>query len=496
MAFPDWVEKQKQRGFEIKCIRGQYYMYKLKSKWDPSRGKAKKVSGEYIGKVTPEGIVPKQKRIAADAPVYALEYGATTFVSSLAADVLCTLENCFPNTAAEHIFVAAMLRLISPCPFCRLGDRYETSWMSKTFPGLALSPASITGLLDMVGANRSACAAFMRETMGTSPYYLIDGTRTVSASNGILRAMPGHSRTKRFLPQINQVYIMAMSERGGVPAFYRNVAGNIPDVSALKLTLEDAGIGSATFIGDTGFASGDNFTLFVKSGVDYIVPMKRNTTEVRLKDISFIEVFAYHHRTIWAYSEEKGDYRICVFRDEKLRSDEMTDFVERVEKANATTVAKKSFVPGRDALRNVSEETAHKASEFGTIIIRTSLMDIALQKIYEAYKFRWEIEQLFDTMRNVCENDTSYMHDDIGFEAWSFIGHITLMVACRILVLLKEKKMSKKWSLSGILDHLARIYAVKIADEWKIAETTKKTRELVDKLGVELSFDSAYLPNN
>jgi hypothetical protein len=87
------------------------------------------------------------------------------------------------------------------------------------------------------------------------------------------------------------------------------------------------------------------------------------------------------------------------------------------------------------------------------------------------------------------------MHDDIGFEAWSFIGHITLMVACRILALLKEKKMSKKWSLSGILDHLARIYAVKIADEWKVAETTKKTRELVDKLGIELSFYSAYLPN-
>ena len=70
------------------------------------------------------------------------------------------------------------------------------------------------------------------------------------------------------------------------------------------------------------------------------------------------------------------------------------------------------------------------------------------------------------------------------------------MVACRILALLKGKKMSKKWSLSGILDHLARIYAVNIADEWKVAETTKKTRELVDKLGVELSFDSAYLPNN
>jgi transposase len=487
MAFPDWVEKQKKTGFEIKYIRGQYYMYKLKSKWDPNRGKAKKVSGEYIGKVTPEGIVPKRKRIAADAPVYALEYGATAFISPLAADILCALENCFPDNVAERIFAAAMLRLISHCPFCRLGDRYESSWMSRILPGLALSPASVTGLLNTVGGNRSACAAFMRGTMGTSPYYLIDGTKTVSASSGVLRAMPGHSKTKGFPPQINQVYIMAMSGRGGAPAFYRNVAGNVPDVSALKLTLEDAGIEDATFIGDTGFASGDNFTLFAESGVDYIVPLKRNTTEVRLGDIAFTDVFSYHHRTIWAHSEKKDGYRICVFRDEKLRGDEMTDFVERAEKANTTTKSKKSFVPGRDALRNVSEETALKASGFGTIVVRTSLTDAAPQKIYEAYKFRWEIEQLFDTMRNVCKNDMSYMHNDTGFEAWSFIGHVTLMVACRILALLKEKKMSKEWSLAGVLDHLARIYAVRIADEWKVAETTKKTRELVDKLGFELS---------
>ena len=443
--FPDWVEKQKKRGFEIKCIRGQYYMYRLKSKWDPNRGKAKKVSGEYIGKVTPEGIVPKRKRIAADAPVYALEYGATAFVSSLAADILRSLENRFPDNVAERIFAAAMLRLISHCPFCGLGDRYETSWMSKILPGLALSPASVTGLLNTVGGSRTACAAFMRETTGASPYYLIDGTRTVSASDGILRAMPGHSKTKGFLPQVNRVYIMAMSGRGGVPAFYRNVAGNIPDVSALKLTLEDAGIGDATFIGDTGFASGDNFTLFAESGVDYIVPLKRNTAEVRLDGIRFTDVFAYHHRTIWAHSEEKAGYRICVFRDEKLRGNEMTDFVERAEKANATIKAKKSFVPGRDALRDVSEETALRASEFGTIVIRTSLTDVSPQNIYEAYKLRWEIERLFDTMRNVCENDMSYMHNDAGFEAWSFIGHVTLMVACRILALLKEKKMSKEW---------------------------------------------------
>ncbi|MDR0424436.1 MAG: transposase [Clostridiales Family XIII bacterium] len=494
MAFPDWVEKQKKRGCEIKCIRGQYYIYKLKSKWDPKRKKAKKVSGEYIGKVTTDGIVPKKKLIDAAAPVYALEYGATAFVSSLAEDVLNALRMTFADESAERIFAVAMLRLISPCPFCRVGDRYESSWMSKTLPGLALSPASVTGLLDTVGGNRAACAAFMRETMGAPPYCLIDGTRTTSASGGILRAASGHSKTKKSLPQINQVYIMAVSNEGGVPAFYRNVAGNIPDVTALKLTLEDAGVKDAAFIGDTGFALGDNFTLLAEPEFDYIVPLKRNTGEVCLSDIVYENVFSYHHRTIWVHSEKRERYLICVFRDEKLRSNEMTDFVERAEKSDATATAKKSFDPAKDILRDITGETAGKEAEFGVIVIRTSLTDADPQKIYETYKLRQEIEQMFDTMRNACKNDTSCMHDDAGFEAWSFIGHVTLMVACRILTLLKEKKLSKQWSLAGILDCLSRIYAVQIADEWKVAETTKKTRKLIAKLGFELPTEPNLSP--
>jgi transposase len=494
MAFPEWVEKQKKRGYEIKCIRGQYYMYKLKSKWDPERKKARKVSGEYIGKVTPEGITPKKKRIAVDAPVYALEYGASTFVLSQAGDLLDALKIHFGAGIGDKIFTAAVLRLISPCPFSSISNRYETSWMSKVLPGLALSPSSVTGLLDFVGGNRKACAAFMRETIGASPYYLIDGTRTVSSSEGIMRAQPGHSKTKGFLPQLNQVYVVAVSDYGKAPVFYRNVAGNIPDVTALELTLKDAGIQRATFIGDTGFASIDNFKLISASRLGYIVPLKRNTSEIKLDAVCFESVFAYHHRTIWAHSENREGYRLCVFRDEKLRSNEMTDFVERAEKHNAAKVAKKSFDPEKDALRDIPAETAEKVAAFGVIVIRTSLMDVSLQEIYESYKLRWEIEQLFDTMRNVCENDSSYMHDDTGFEAWSFIGHVTLMIACRILSHLKEKKLSKQWSLTGLLDHLSRIYAVQIADEWMAAETTKKTRELLEKLGFELPADKRLSP--
>jgi hypothetical protein len=496
MAFPDWVLKQKKQGYEIKYIRGKFYMYKLKSKWDPQKGKAKKVSGEYIGKVTPNGIILKKQRISPTITIFSLEYGATSFITTLARDILEKLKNHFNIGLAQRIFTSAVLRLIAHCPFSRLGDHYETSWMSKLLPDLVFSPASITRFLDFVGGSREACTDFMRETMGASPFYLVDGTRTVSSSDGVLRAVPGHSKTKGFLPRLNQIYIMAVSESGGVPVFYRNAAGNIPDVTALRLTMEDAKIQDATFIGDTGFGSEVNFTLLTENGIKYIVPLKRNTSEVELENVVFTDVFTYHHRTIWAYSEEKNGYRICVFRDEKLRSNEITDFVERVEKTNATLKAKRTFEPSKDVLRDISLETIGKDAEFGVIVIRTSLMEAEPKKIYESYKYRYEIEQLFDTMRNVCNNDTSYMHDDAGFEAWSFIGHITLMVACRILSLLKEKKMLQQWSLSGILDHLSRIYAVKIADDWRIAEVTKKTRVLTEKLGLDLSTFHAYLPNN
>jgi len=494
MTMLDWVEKHKRKGCEIKEINGNYYMYKLKSAWDPVRKRPKKVSGEYIGKVTPDGVIPKQQRIAVDAPIFSMEYGASALLASLCNDILQALRAHFTPDTAERIWVTAMLRLISPCPFSRVGMRYDSSWMSELVPGLALSPASISGLLNTVGVNRIACASFMRDTIAKSPYYIIDGTRTVSASDGIVRAFPGYSHSNRFLPQLNQVYIVAASPCGGIPVFYRNVAGNIPDVTALKLTLEDAQVKDATLIGDTGFASEVNFQLLDESRLSYIIPLKRNTKEINLSTIEYSEVFSYHHRAIWAHSTQRDGYRICVFRDEKLRSDEITDFVERTEKYNASIREKKSFVPAKGILRDVTGEAEAKECLFGTIVVRTSLMEAPLQKVYETYKLRGEIEQIFDTMRNACDNDTSYMHDDTGFEGWSFIGHITLMAACRLLALLREKKLSSQWSLSGLMDFLARVHAVKIGNNWRIAESTKKTGELAQKLGLNLDGQATLLP--
>jgi hypothetical protein len=491
LAIPEWVEAQKKQGYEIKKIGNGYYMYERKSRWDKDKKKSVKVTGKYIGIVTPDGVVQGKKSYDITKPVFSLEYGATTFIKSIASDILDMLAIHFDKNTAQKIWAISMLRLISPCPFRRIEEHYQTSWMSKTLPGLAMSKSSLTKLIDQVGNNRKGCAAFMRNMLQPAPYLLIDGSKVTSKSEGILRALPGHSSNNKYLPQINQIYIVTVSESGdAMPGFYRNVAGNTPDISAFELTLEDAGVEGGIVIADNGFASSTNFEDLEdpEHNLKYIVPLKRNTTEVDLTAVELDEYFSYHNRGISAHIDDKDGYRICTFRDAFMYAKEFSDSICRAEKANATAMERKTFDPDKD-LCDISAKTKKKEDNFGVVILRTNILDKPASYIYQTYKIRWDIELLFNTLRNTCEQDASYMQDDAGFEAWSFFAHITISVACRILAKLRELELLKNWSLEGILDHLSRIHIVQVADEWRIAETTKKTRKLVGELGFNLDIN-------
>jgi hypothetical protein len=490
MPNPDWVEAQKKQGFEIKKIGNGYYMYERKSRWDKEKKKSVKVTGKYIGIVTPDGVVPSKNKFDRAKPVFSLEYGATAFIKSIAGDILETLANHFDKSTAQKIWAISLLRLISPSPFRRIEEHYQTSWISKALPGLALSKSSITKLIGQVGNNRVGCAAFMRSMLQPAPYLLIDGSRVTSKSEGILRALPGHNSDNKYLPQVNQIHIVTVAKSGdAMPVFYRNVAGNTPDISAFELTLEDAGVEEGIVLADNGFASSANFEDLEdpERNLKYIVPLKRNTTEVDLATVEFDEYFSYHNRGISAHIIDKGGYRVCIFRDAFMYAKEFSDSICRVEKANATAMTRKKFDPDKD-LCNISAKTKEKEENFGVIVLRTNILDKPTSYIYQTYKIRWDIELLFKTLRNTCEQDVSYMQDDASFEAWSFFAHITISIACRILAKLRELKLLKNWSLEGLLDHLSRIHIVQVADEWRIAETTKKTRDLVSSLGFNLDM--------
>ncbi|MCL1879081.1 MAG: hypothetical protein FWF71_00385 [Actinomycetia bacterium] len=126
MAAPRWAKQHLKKGCEIKQIKGNYCLYERRSAWGPVRKRAKKVTGAYLGKVTPEGVVPPKKRV--DAPVLALEYGAGALCAACADDPLEPLQEACRRPSGGQAWAVSMLNLVSRAPFRRMAERYESSW--------------------------------------------------------------------------------------------------------------------------------------------------------------------------------------------------------------------------------------------------------------------------------------------------------------------------------------------------------------------------------
>lgn len=59
---PDWALKYKKAGTELKLINGRYYLYGVKSVYDKTIGRSRKVSLGILGGITQEkGFIPSRK---------------------------------------------------------------------------------------------------------------------------------------------------------------------------------------------------------------------------------------------------------------------------------------------------------------------------------------------------------------------------------------------------------------------------------------------------
>ena len=59
-----------------------------------------------------------------------------------------------------------------------------------------------------------------------------------------------------------------------------------------------------------------------------------------------------------------------------------------------------------------------KQYDFGSIVIRTNVNKSPEDDIFAVYKSRGEIEQCFDFLKNLLDQDRSYMQNEYSFESW------------------------------------------------------------------------------
>ena len=71
-----------------------------------------------------------------------------------------------------------------------------------------------------------------------------------------------------------------------------------------------------------------------------------------------------------------------------------------------------------------------------------------------------------------------------------FVNFIALMMHYRIYGLLRGKNLLRKYSPQDVLEHLGRVFMLKIGEEWKISEIPKKSRVLIESMEIPIMQNS------
>lgn len=457
----EWVREllrseREKRGIplEAKSLNGNYYLYRSTSRYDRSTGKIRKVS-EYIGRMTPQGIVEKK---AARRSVY--EYGNSELIRSLSGSIIDLLREHFPDSWND-IFALATTRLLDPVPLRSAKERWDKLDLSRSMDA-HISPDSISSLLADIGADQFAQEALFADLMKRSRKIALDLSSIFSRSESISFAARGHNHEHMYLEQISMALIFDLEQY--LPVSLKPVEGSVKDVKSLRNALE-----SMDFLGilvlDRGFTSHDLADV-MDARMKFIMPLRRNRDADYAMHLG--SSFSYRDRGILSGFSSRRDHRVYMFYDPVLAGEEASTFI--------------SLISGGKRKQSEYDEESIK---FGKIAIMSNVND-SPESIYLMYKQREEIEQAFDAMKNELENDRSYLRNDDSLRGYFFISFISLYLYYAIFVLIRAADLTGRFSVKDVLLRFSKVYRVTGERREYTSEIPKSVENLDEKLGTHL----------
>jgi transposase len=487
--FPSWALQHRKPGTELRCINGHYYLYAVSSRWDKEKKKTKKITGQIIGKINPDGeLIPSQRRAArskgiAKNPLQLVdrisvkEFGLSNFFLSHMKDVCAQLQACFPDHW-QYIIAAAYCRLYRQSPINQMPLHIYHSYLSEVLRDAVFDEKNISLALRDVGRDREQAVRFMKWDMPEGEHVLIDLTHLPSRSRNGAFAQAGHNNQKNYAGQINLLYIFA--NQSLKPVFYRIVAGNIRELSAFVLTMEESGVAPCILIMDKGFYSLKNTGYLTKNKFNFICPLKRDSRLVKNENRAMLfekmqaQYFEYMGKIIWYVKIQPADKNkvIYLYLDEELRIREERDYLIRVANKPQTYSI---------------EKFRRKKLQFGTLALLTNLSDKTEEQIYQIYKSRNQIEMMYDGFKGVLEADRTYMQNEETLQGWMLANHVALLAHHRIYQRLLSSGKIKKHSISAFVERLALVRKVRVNGQWVDTEVIKSSVKLFEQVGIPVT---------
>ncbi|MCD6462051.1 MAG: transposase [Thermoplasmata archaeon] len=465
-GLPEWVRKHKKKGMAVEKRGDSYYLTRVTSVWDPEKKRARKVTLEYLGRITPEGVIPpKGKRPTELGGI--LDAGNYVYLENFARHLEGPLRQCFPDDW-QSILATAAIKLCYGEPFRRMQLRHQTSLSKRLWPKAALSKNSLTRLLERLGNQWPAQREFFTKISREEKHMAIDLSHIFSTSKNIPWTEYGHNSDDIWRPQVGILLMWGTSTKR--PGFLKLLPGATHSAQTLINAIWESDIQEVVVVVDKGFWSSNNLAALEEANLEYVMALRRDLPIVKhTAHNRYKKYFRYRGRVQWWHAQEWEGRTLYHYLDKTMAAEEESNYLKRVEAGQETMTRFRKLRP-----------------RFGTLTLLTDT-GLSAEKTYSLYKERRDIEYTFDTLQNTLGADTTWMRTRESLQGYLFIQYIALHLYSQILDHLKRKDLLKRYSVQDILTHLSKATVVEIDGKDRIGEITRQTKKIIELLELPIT---------
>ena len=436
------------------------------------------IAGRYVPKPTVEpgtGQAPPRVPVASrEADV--LSWAAYKVVAEAGDGLLDELLAVFDPVDALNIYAIACLRVAKP-GVCdgRLKGAYERSWLRVSLPGAQLSKNKVSQLVEGVGRARSLVAEFMRRRaarVAEDHHVLVDGT--LVQDNSRVNDLSKFSRKARVKGTRDISVLYALDLETGEPVCGKAYPGNVVDSVSYADFLTECGLRAGIIVGDKAFAHRAAEGVFgERPELHWLNPLKRN--DKRIAENGMFEwegILEGLDRDVKYRKADLGDGGfLYAFYDRRRAAKEERDWFRRQK--------------GKEG--KFDAEKARESDErFGTVVFESDL-DMDPLTVWKSYEERWQIELVFDYYKQALDLDDTRVQSEDSVVGSEFVNFIAVTITTRVIKRFEEAGLLDKYSYGAIMEDLRTLEIVRVEEdgEWVFSRTTKRARELADRLGLE-----------
>ena len=252
-----------------------------------SGGNPQPKNGKVVGHIVDGVYVPKQKAVL-DAVPDMLSYGAVAFVHSVSSDLMSELLEVYNAKDAYCIMAIATLRIIKPgITGMRMGTHYRRTFVSKYYPGIAISPNSVCNFYQMLGQAGHLRKSFyqLRASKVVKEHHVaIDGTLKQDSSSVNDLSAFSYKAKKKGCQEVSVLY--AYDIEAMEPICAEVFPGNSTDAASYRSFIRDNDIKRGIIVADKGFPpSSIKEELKNRPDLHFLTPIKRNDARIANNDM-------------------------------------------------------------------------------------------------------------------------------------------------------------------------------------------------------------------